>query len=448
MSVHRQDGNTWLTKIERIGTLAIEKPDTVFNNVGHVISINMLRELYQQADGKKAVGIDKVTKEKYGKRLEENLEDLIKRIRRGTYKPRPSRIVEIQKEDGSTRPLAITCFEDKLVQTAVNTILSKVFEPIFLSTSYGFRPNRNCHDALKALKAATYRFSNGAVVEIDLQKYFNTIPHKTLLECLRKKITDRRFLHLVQVLITAPISVGDAVEKNTIGCQQGSSISPTLANIYLHYVVDTWFEEIKKTHIKGNAELVRYADDMVFTFERKMDAERFYEALPKRLGKYGLKLHADKSQVIASGCNAALKAANEGDRLATYKFLGFTCYWGMSETKKFWRLKYTSRADRFTRKLNGLREFLRKNRNAGTGKTIKRVIKVVVGWVNYHGISDNGRRVRSFLNVTKRIIFWWINLRGGRKRMKWESYINMLVRLKFPTKFKIVSIFPNVLNRT
>ncbi len=140
MSVHRQDGNTWLTKIERIGTLAIEKPDTVFNNVGHVISINMLRELYQQADGKKAVGIDKVTKEKYGKRLEENLEDLIKRIRRGTYKPRPSRIVEIQKEDGSTRPLAITCFEDKLVQTAVNTILSKVFEPIFLSTSYGFRP--------------------------------------------------------------------------------------------------------------------------------------------------------------------------------------------------------------------------------------------------------------------------------------------------------------------
>jgi len=447
VSVHRLDGNTWLTKLERISALAISKPETVFNSIGHVIGVEMLRELYQQMDGKKAVGIDKVTKVKYGKRLEDNLNNLIQRIRRGTYKSQPSRIVEIQKEDGSSRPLAIACFEDKLVQFAVNTILNKIFEPIFLPSSYGFRPKLNCHNALIALKAAVYRFPNGTIVEIDLRKYFNSIPHQVLLEYLQKKISDKRFLHLVQVLMTAPICVGDVVEKNAIGCQQGSSISPILANIYLHYVIDSWFEEIKKSHIQGDAELVRYADDMVFVFERKRDAERFYEVLPKRLGKYGLTLHVDKSQVIASGKSAAQAAARNGDRLPTYKFLGFTCYWGLSKGNKFWRLKYTSRADRFTSKLKGLRKFLREHLNAKTDETIIQVIRVVVGWINYHGISDNERRVREFIYWTKRMLFWWINRRGGRKRMNWGSFSKMLERLNFPKKFKTVSMFPRALNR-
>lgn len=334
------------------------------------------------------------------------------------------------------------------MQLAVNKILSRIFEPIFLPSSYGFRPNQNCHDALIALNAATYRFSDGAIVEIDIRKYFNTIPHEALYECLRKKISDRRFLHLVQVLITAPICTGNAVEKNTIGVPQGSIISSTLSNVYLHYVMDSWFEEIKKTHIKGEAELVRYADDMVFVFEKTRDAKRFYEALPKRLEKHGLTLHVDKSQVIASGRKAAQRAAENGDRLSTYKFLGFTCYWGMSEgNNKFWRLKYTSRADRFTRKLKGLQEFLRKRLNADTEETIKRVIKIVVGWLNYHAISDNGKRASAFLHWSRRILFWWINRRGGRKPMNWERFNKMLDRLKFPKIYKTVSMFPNVLNR-
>lgn len=215
--------------------------------------------------------------------------------------------------------------------------------------------------------------------------------------------------------------MGNTVEKNTIGVPQGSIISSTLSNVYLHYVIDSWFEEIKKTHIKSDAELVRYADDMVFAFEKTRDAERFYEALPKRLEKHGLTLHVDKSQIIASGCKAAQRAAKNCDRLATYKFLGFTCYWGLSKGNKFWRLKYTSRADRFTRKLKGLREFLRKRLNANTEETIKRVIKIVIGWVNYHSISDNGKRVKAFLHWSQRILFWWINRRGGQKRMNWGN---------------------------
>jgi group II intron reverse transcriptase/maturase len=419
----------------------------VFNNIGHVISGDMLRELYQQLDGAKAVGIDKVTKAKYGERLEENLNDLIRRIRRGTYKSQPSRVVEIPKEDGSTRPLAIACFEDKLVQSAVNAILTRIFEPIFLPSSYGFRPGQNCHDALRALNAATYRFTDGATVEIDIRKYFNSIPHKALLECLRKKISDRRFLQLVHVLMTAPICEGKTIRKTTVGIQQGSIAAPVLSNVYLHYVMDAWFAEIKKTHIRGDAEQVRYADDMVFVFERKQDADRFYDALPKRLEKYGLKLHVDKSQVIASGRKAAQTAAKNGDRLATYKFLGFTCYWGMSKANKFWRLKYTSRADRFTHKLKGLREFLRKHLNENTEKTIKRVIKVVIGWGNYHSISDNEKRVNAFVHWSKRILFWWMNRRGGRKRMNWETFSKMLARVKFPKTFQTKSMFPNVLKR-
>jgi RNA-directed DNA polymerase len=447
MSIHSQDGNTWSTKLERIHALAIAKPDTVFNNVGHVVSVDMLRDLYHELDGSKAIGIDKVTKVEYGENLEGNLNGLIRLIRRGTYKPQPSRIVEIPKEDGSMRPLAICCFEDKLVQLAVNKILSNIYEPIFLPSSYGFRPNQNCHVALRALNAASYRFPNGALVEIDIRKYFNTIPHGLLFECLRKKISDRRFLHLLQALITAPICEGNTVEKNTIGVPQGSIVSSTLSNAYLHYVIDVWFEEIKKTHIKGDAKLVRYADDMVFVFERKTDAKRFYETLPKRLGKYGLTLHADKSQLIASGRKAAQMAVNNGDRLKTYKFLGFTCYWGMSNKRKFWRLKFTSRADRFTRKLKGLREFLRKSLNANTEETIKRAIKVVVGWINYHGITDNEKRVKSFIKWSRRILFWWANRRGGRKRLNWEMFQKKLDRLNFPKTYKTVSMFQNAWNK-
>lgn len=238
MSVHSKDETTWLTKLERISELSASNRRLVFNNLGHIINVDMLVELYQRLDGKKAVGIDKVTKDAYGKRLNENLNDLIKRIRRGTYRSQPSRITEIPKDDGGERSLAISCFEDKLVQLAVSTVLNKIFEPLFLPSSYGFRPGRNCHDALRALHQHTFHYWNGAIVEIDICQYFNTIPLTELMEILKKKISDRRFLRLINVLITAPIWNGRKGIKNVRGCPQGSILSPILANIYLHCVID------------------------------------------------------------------------------------------------------------------------------------------------------------------------------------------------------------------
>lgn len=263
MTVHSKDRISWLTKLERIGELSARNRQLVFNNIGHIINADMLKEQFQQLDGSKAVGLDKVTKASYGENLDSNITILIQKIRRGTYKPKPAKITEIPKEDGSTRPLAISCLEDKLVQLAVSTVLGKIYEPLFLPCSYGYRPGKSCHDALRALNHATYQHPNGAVVEIDIRKYFNKIPHKVLMRLLQKKISDYRVLRLIEVLITAPIRIGKQDTVNTCGCPQGSVISPILANIYLHHVIDEWFEAIKLSNLRGKATLIRFADDSV-----------------------------------------------------------------------------------------------------------------------------------------------------------------------------------------
>jgi RNA-directed DNA polymerase len=284
---------TRLTKLDRLGEAAKTKKEAVFNNLGHIIDLDLLQEMYRKSEGRKAIGTDGITKAVYGINLEANLKDLIRRIRNDTYRAKPARQTEIPKEDGSTRPLVISCFEDKLVQMAVAEILTRIYEPLFMPCSFGFRKEKSCHDALRALLKHAYVCHDGAVVEIDICKYFNTIPHKNLKEILQKKISDKRFLRLLVRLITAPTRTKEAIKANIVGCPQGSIISPILANIYLHTVVDEWFSEIKKSHLRGIAEEVRYADDMVFIFQRYDEAVRFFEALPKRLKKFGLDIHTD-----------------------------------------------------------------------------------------------------------------------------------------------------------
>ncbi len=443
MSVHSNDGTkAWLTKLDRIGELSASQSDIVFNNLGHMIDYDLLKELYTNLDGKKAVGVDNVSKEAYGENLIEHLTCLLERIRRGTYKPKPARITEIPKEDGSKRPLAISCIEDKLVQLAISKILSRIYEPLFLDSSYGFRPGRGCHDAIKALNKATFKNWNGAVVEIDIKQYFNRIPHKEIMRFLNKKISDKRFLRLIHVLITMPTVEGKVTTINTIGCPQGSIVSPILANIYLHYVIDVWFKSISHSHFTGRAEMVRYADDMVFTFESMHEARRFYNVLPKRLAKFGLEMHTEKSSIIPAGHSTAMRAHKAKCRLPTFKFLGFTCYWGKSR-KGFWSLRFTSRRDRFTTKLKGMKEFLRKNLTTGdTPGVIKKIIRVIRGWVNYHFISYNERKVRSFIEISKRMLLKWFNRRGGKKQWTWHRFLNILKHLRFPCRedFRVVSV--------
>lgn len=440
MPAHTACGTQKTTKLECIGKRAMYRKETVFNNIGYVVDLDLLRECYHELEGKKAIGIDGVTKDAYGVKLEENLQGLLARIRRHAYKPQASRLVEIPKEDGSTRPLAISCFEDKIVQLAVSKILKAIFEPVFLPCSYGYREGMNGHEALRALMKHSNQFPNGTTVEIDIQRYFNTIPHGKLQEILAEKISDKRFLKLIETLIRAPVMVNRKSELNQLGCPQGSIISPILSNIYLNHVIDCWFAEISKSHLQGKTEMVRFADDMVFVFQKSEDAERFYKVLPKRLEKYGLKLHDDKSSLLKSGRKEAEAAEQRGERLPTYKFLGFTCYWGKSRNGR-WRLKYKSRADRFTGKLKGLRDYLRKSLNHETKTTIERVKKIVMGWVNYHAISDNQRRVSSFIYICRRVLFSWVNRKGGKRKMNWTTFDKLLKEMKYPHCFKTTSMF-------
>lgn len=440
MTVLSNDGQPWLTKLERIGEKSACDRSMVFNNLGHLIDHDMLKEQFRRLGGNKAVGVDRVTKAEWGEELDENIGSLLHRIRKGIYTPLPAKITEIPKEDGSNRPLAVSCVEDKVVQLAVSTILNRIYEPLFLPCSYGFRPGLNCHMALQDLQQQTFRNWNGAVVEIDIRKYFNRIPHGKLMELLRKKISDRRFLRLIEVLITAPVLEKGKPLSNEIGCPQGSILSPVLANIYLHHVIDEWFAEISHSHIRGRADMVRYADDMVFTFEHLHEAKRFYSVLPKRLSRFGLELHEDKSQLIAVGHVAAMRANQRGERLRTFNFLGFTCYWGTTR-KGYWRLKFTSRKDRFAVKLKGLRDFLWKNLSANRRQTLNTVIRVVRGWINYHGISDNKRRVGQFIYQSKRIIYRWFNRKGGHRPMTWGKLDLILKMLGYPSLWKTRSMF-------
>jgi group II intron reverse transcriptase/maturase len=446
LSVHSEDRiNTGQTKLERVSTRAKAQPNTVFNNLGHVLDEPLLREIYQSLSGNKAIGIDKVTKEQYGAKLDENLQNLVLKIRRGKYRPNPSRLTEIPKEDGSTRPLAVACFEDKLVQAAMSKILAAIYEPIFLPCSYGFRPNRNCHDAIRALWKHSYPCWNGAVVEIDIRKYFNSIPHEKLRKMLEKKICDQPFLRLIDKLAKASIiDKSGKTTLNKVGCPQGSILSPILANIYLHEVIDTWFYEIKDTHFRGRAELIRYADDMVFVFEDFADAQRFYEVLPKRFNKFGLEMHASKSRLVRSGQNVAAWAHRNGKRLPTYQFLGFTVYWGLARNGKWWRMKFKSRRDRMASKLKGLKQFLRKSLTVkGTNKILQVVAWVVQGWINYHNISDNHRCVRGFVRAARRLIWQWLNRRGRRDKMSFEQFNRLMQTCHFPDAKVTISIFPD-----
>ncbi|BAG40661.1 reverse transcriptase [Orientia tsutsugamushi str. Ikeda] len=378
MAVHSIDRNTWLTKLERIKLLSSKNQDIKFNNLGHIIDLKMLEEQYKELDSKKAIGIDGITKEDYGKKLKANLLSLLTRIRKGQYQAKPARITEIPKEDGGKRPLVISCFEDKIIESAVSKILNSVFEPIFLKYSYGFGPKLNAHDALRELNRLTYNFNKGAIVEIDITKCFNTIKHCELMEFLRKRISDKKFLRLVMKLIETPIIENDTIVTNKEGCRQGSIVSPILANVFLHYVIDSWFAKISEENLIGQTGMVRYCDDMVFVFESEADAKRFYDVLPKRLNKYGLNINEAKSQMIKSGRDHAANLAKQGKKIASYNFLGFTCYWSKSRFGTTWRLKYTSRRDRFTEKLKGLRKYLRGQLNTlDKTQTLSQVIRVI-----------------------------------------------------------------------
>jgi len=420
------------TKLSRVGTRSQENPEGTFNNLGHILSLEYLRECFESLDGNKAIGIDGVTKQEYGKNLQNNLEELLLRIRNGSYYPRPTRTVEIPKCDGTTRPIAVGCLVDKIVQEAVRRILEAIYEPHFLPCSHGFRPNRSCHGALVHLDTCLMEPQTRAVLDVDIKSCFPSIPHENLIEILSKKITDTRFLYLIIKLIRNDGTDGSGkVVKNTCGLPQGSILSPILMNIFLHESIDKWFLGLTTF---GGCHIVRYADDMVITAKSVAQAETLLRKLKERLKICGLEVHEGKTHVVKAGSNAAQLAEQNKERMPTFTFLGFLHVWGKSINRKtgkiFWRVKRRTCPKRFRAKLKVIAEKFM----AGKHKVdfLNWTKQVVNGYLEYFAVNDNMKRVSQFVYEVRRIIRRCLNRRGQRKEISWEKFNQILEAVNFP----------------
>lgn len=439
----------WQTKLSRVMLKSRNNPELVFNNLGHIIDMEMLHSCYASLDGNKAAGIDKVTKEKYGRKLFDNLGKLLNKIKRGSFIPQPSRLVEIPKADGGKRPLAICCFEDKIVQEAVRRVLHSIYEPHFFDFSYGFRPQKNCHMALQCLRKQLMKSDTGAVLDVDIKQCFNSICHEKLVAILKNKIGDIKFLNLITKLIRSEnIDNLGEIHVNAVGTPQGSILSPTLCNIFLHEVVDKWFIEINAREFFSSCTIVRYADDMVFTTVGIKLAEKLQILLSSRLEMFGLEIHPDKTKIIRSGKKLALKAIQSNEKFPLFDFLGFTHFWGISinnKTKeKFARIKLITSAKRLRNSLKLMDEYIRNNRHSPL--LMIGVKRKMVGYLNYYSINDNQRRISQFVYIVSRMLFKWLNRRSQKRSVNWVKLTQILERLKFPKPIIQHDLFFNMNN--
>ena len=373
----------------------------------------------------KAVGIDGITKEEYGKNLKENLKDLVSRIKRKAYRPKPARRVEIPKENGKMRQLSIYCYEDKLVQEALKRVIEAVFEPHFYDEMMGFRPNRNCHMAIKKLNVMIEKRYTNYILDADIKGFFDNIDHEWAVKFVESRIKDPNIIRLVRRMLKSGIMKDYQYEETESGSGQGSVCSPVIANIYMHYVLVWWFKEKVQPLLKGYAGLVVYADDFVMCFQNKKEAETVYELLKRRMGKFGMRLEENKTRLTEFGRFAEENCKCRGTRSETFTFLGFTHYCSKSRSGKF-RVKRKTSRKKFAKKCKEIGETIKKMRRSKLEVIIGKLNQILVGYYHYYGITDNIKSLTDFkYEVTKRL-FYWLNRRSQRKSYTWEEFNNML----------------------
>lgn len=414
-----------------------------FTALLHHVTVEWLRESFYSLKRAAAPGVDGMTWQEYEERLDERLTDLHERVHRGSYRAQPSRRVYIPKPDGRQRPLGIAALEDKIVQHAVGVLLSAIYEEDFLGFSYGFRPGRCQHDALDALFVGITRKKVNWVLDADIRGFFDTLDHGWLVKLLEHRIADRRVLRLVRKWLRAGVLEDGRWSETGVGTPQGAVISPLLANVYLHYVFDLWVEAWRRKVATGDVIVVRYADDFVLGFEHREEAERFLRDLRARLDRFGLTLHPEKTRLIEFGRYAAKRRRDRGQegRPDTFDFLGFTHISGRSRRGGF-LLQRTSMAKRFRATLRAIRERLHASRHRPIREQGAWLRRVVVGWMNYHAIPCNWRRLRAFREQVKRHWRHALRRRGQRHRLPWERFGRLVDRwLPHP---RVLHPWPNV----
>lgn len=406
------------------------RTDRKVQNLASYIDEELLKSIHRRMEKNKASGVDKMTKEEYEVNLDDNLKKLVARMKNGSYRPNPTRRVYIPK-DGSRkmRPLGISCYEDKLVENAVAQILTMVYEPKFYPCSFGFRPGRNCHMAVREIiEMVQYRKTN-YVVEADIRSYFDTIPHDWLMKMLEHDIADRRFLEIIRRFLKAGVMENGKYLDSESGSPQGNGASPVLANVYLHYVLDNWFDVIVQRQCRGQCYLIRYADDFVCCFQNKWEAEIFRRKLEERFAKYGLSLAEEKTKILEFGRFAAENRKKSGEgKPETFDFLGFTFYCGMDGKKRFFRCRVRTSKKKYRSKVLKMKEWIKSHRMMPVEELVRKINEKLAGHYQYYGVTDNTREIKCFQNATKWLLFKWLNRRSQRRSYSQNDFFNGLLR--------------------
>lgn len=430
------------TKLTRITELAKTNQDMVFTSLAHLLNEENLKQCHHELPKGKATGVKGVTKEAYGFELDKNVKELVGRMKKQGYRPVPVKRTYIDKPGTKKkRPLGIPDHEDKIVQRAVAKILNAIYENDFLDSSFGFRPNRNCHDALKKLNVYIERRYTSYVVDADIKGFFDNVDHEWMMKFLNHRINDPSLLRIIARFLKAGYMEEGKYFDTDRGTPQGGIISPILANVYLHYVLDLWFEKVVKKQCEGQAYIVRYADDFVCCFQYKRDAENFYASLIKRLQKFNLELAEDKTKIIPFGRFAERDCKHKGqNKPPTFDFLGFTHYCGRSKTGKF-RVKRKSSRKKVNDKLKKHKHWLKTHRILDIKDIMARLTRSLKGYYNYYCITDNIKEVENFFDHVKRLLFKWMNRRSQRKSFNWDKFNLFLEKYPLPRPKLEVNIY-------
>jgi group II intron reverse transcriptase/maturase len=422
------------TDLKRIGERAHKEPGLVFTNLyHHIYDVDNLRASYDTLEADKATGVDGVTKEEYGKNLEDNLRDLSERLRRMGYRPGPKRRSYIPKPGNEKgRPLGISNLEDKIVEQATKQTLEPIYEAVFCDSSYGYRPRRSQHQCLDALGKTIQQRKVNHVVEADVKSFFDRVNHDWLEKFLRHRIGDERVIRLIKRMLKSGIMEDGLVQATEQGTPQGSILSPLLSNIYLHYVLDLWFSRRVKRQGKGEAYYFRFADDFLACFQYKSDAEAFKRRLEDRLEGFGLEVAKEKTHCIEFGRFARERANKRGEKPKEFTFLGFTHYCGKTRNGHFKVKRRTSR-----KKLGqSLREFTdwaeKSRRVLKKGEMLRGARTRVRGHLSYYAITDNLERCSYYVYRATGILFKWLNRKSQRKAYTWETFNQALTWAGWP----------------